>query len=340
VTASWHYHAPDGTFRKVLPPDRARCEVAGWQAVASLLPVPRLREVREAADGCEVVYDDVFASGRSRGLLADSINAADRHPGQAAAVAALVDRVCDDLLTAAWATGKTSRLGDCVPDLYAARLTPGGRLDRWYTWPPLPAWPVCGQRLDLDDLARRTWVVQGRALGSGWPAALTGLRAALAGHTRWATAITQGDVTEPNITEPLCWLDFEHAGRNALAGDAANFLWYLLGMGGWLVPAYQPAVYARTLRTPVPPGSRARHRPPAHDSQVHRDRLHLAGTGRSARRAHRAAAPARWRPRDRPGPGRRRRRRTAALPYCADTLGHPPAAAQRAPRLSMPGQTH
>jgi hypothetical protein len=255
VTATWHYHAADGTFRKVLPPDRARREVAGWQAVASLLPVPRLREVREAADGCEVVYDDVFAPGRSRGLLADSINAADRHPGQAAAVAALVDRVCDDLLTAARATGETSRLGDCVPDLYAARLAPGGRLDRWYTWPPLPAWPVDGQRLDLDDLGRRTWVVQGRALGSGWPAVLAGLRVALAGHTRWATAITQGDVTEPNITEPLCWLDFEHAGRNALAGDAANFLWYLLGMGGWLVPAYQPAVYARTLRTPVPPAA-------------------------------------------------------------------------------------
>jgi len=29
----------------------------------------------------------------------------------------------------------------------------------------------------------------------------------------------------------MCWLDFEHAGRNALAGDVANFLWYLLGMG-------------------------------------------------------------------------------------------------------------
>jgi hypothetical protein len=69
---------------------------------------------------------------------------------------------------------------------------------------------------------------------------------------RWITAISQGDPTEPNITEPLYWLDFEHAGRNALAADLANFLWYLLGMGGWLVPAYQPHVYQRTLRTPFP----------------------------------------------------------------------------------------
>jgi len=255
VTATRHYHAPDGTFRKVLPLDRARREVVGWRAVARLLPVPRLRDVRDVADGCEVVYEDVFASGRCCELLADSINTAARHLGEAGAVRALVDRVCDDLLTAAGATGVTARLEECVPDLYAERLVPGGRLDRWYTCPPRPAWVVDGQRLDLGDLARRTWVVDGRTLGCRWPAALTGLRSALAGHTRWTTAITQGDVTEPNITDPLCWLDFEHAGRNALAGDVANFLWYLLGMGGWLVPAYQPEVYERTLRTPVPPAA-------------------------------------------------------------------------------------
>ena len=255
MTATRNYHAPDGTFRKVLPPDRARREVAGWRAVATMFPVPLLRDVRDVADGCEVVYEDVFASGRCRWLLADSINSADRHPGDAGAVRALVDRVCDDLLTAAEATGVSGRLEECVPDLYAERLDPGGRLDRWYTCPPRPAWVIDGQRLDLCDLASRTWVVNGRALGCGWPAALTGLRSVLAGHTRWATAITQGDVTEPNITDPLCWLDFEYAGRNALAGDVANFLWYLLGMGGWLVPAYQPEVYARTLRIPLPPAA-------------------------------------------------------------------------------------
>ena len=110
-----------------------------------------------------------------------------------------------------------------------------------------------GQRVDLADLASRTLVTGGRELGSGWPVALPELRSVLAEHSRWATAITQGDVTEPNITEPLCWLDFEHAGRNVLAADIANFLWYLLGMGGWLVPAYQADVYKRTLRAPVPP---------------------------------------------------------------------------------------
>ena len=253
MSATRHYHAPDGTFRKVLAPERARREVAGWQAAARTLPVPRLLGAREVADGCEIVYEDVFASGRCTGVLADCINDADRDPSRIPAVRGLVSQVCDGLLAATEATGKVSRLDSCVPDLHAARLVPGGRLDRWYTRPPRLAWVLGGQQVDLADLASRTLVAGGRELGSGWPVALPKLRSVLAEHTRWATAITQGDVTEPNITEPLCWLDFEHAGRNVLAADIANFLWYLLGMGGWLVPAYQADVYERTLRTPVPP---------------------------------------------------------------------------------------
>jgi hypothetical protein len=146
VTATRHYHAADGTFRKVLPADRARREVAGQRAVAGLLPVPRLLDVRDVGDGCEIVYEDVFASGRCAGLLADRINAADRDPGQVPAVRALVSQVCDDLLAAAGATGAMSGLDACVPDLHVARLAPGGRLDRWYTCPPHPAWVLAGFR--------------------------------------------------------------------------------------------------------------------------------------------------------------------------------------------------
>ncbi|MFD6226884.1 hypothetical protein ACFWFZ_08380 [Streptomyces sp. NPDC060232] len=36
-------------------------------------------------------------------------------------------------------------------------------------------------------------------------------------------------------------------------GEAANLLWYLMALGGWLVPRYQPDVYARTLRLALPP---------------------------------------------------------------------------------------
>ncbi|MGW0392570.1 hypothetical protein ACWDYJ_17055 [Streptomyces sp. NPDC003042] len=70
----------------------------------------------------------------------------------------------------------------------------------------------------------------------------------MAPDRRWLAGLTQGDPTEPNIADPLCWLDFEFAGRNTAVGEAANLLWYLMALGGWLVPDYQPDVYARTLR--------------------------------------------------------------------------------------------
>jgi hypothetical protein len=253
VTTTKYCHAPDGTFRKILPRNQARRELAGRRMVAELMPVPRLVGIRQVADGCEIIYEDVFASGRCASLLADCINTADRDHTRLPEVSALVHHVCDSLLAAAQATGSIRTLGECVPDLHAARLAAGGRLDRWYTRPPHPAWVIDGQRLGPAELASRTLVANGHQIGSGWPVDLRELRSALDGRTRWVTAITQGDVTEPNIAQPLCWLDFEHAGRNALASDVANFLWYLLGMGGWLVPAYEPSVYARTLRSPVPP---------------------------------------------------------------------------------------
>lgn len=89
-------------------------------------------------------------------------------------------------------------------------------------------------RLNLPEVIRDTWEL-------------------LAGHGQWITAATQGDPTEPNIAEPLCWLDFEYAGRNTLAGEITTLLWYLLAMGGWLVPVFQPKVYARTLRLALRP---------------------------------------------------------------------------------------
>jgi hypothetical protein len=127
VTATRYYHAPDGTFRKVLPHDQARREVAGWKAVSGLLPVPHLQAARDTGGECELIYADVFATGRSTRLLADSINAADREPKLAATVRTLVGNICDSLLTATEATRSVATLGECVPDLHLARLQPGGR---------------------------------------------------------------------------------------------------------------------------------------------------------------------------------------------------------------------
>lgn len=143
----------------------------------------------------------------------------------------MINAICDTWLSVADATGRPAPLAECVVALYADRLRPGGRLDGWYG-----SDQPCTIRT-----ARGTYAVT-------MPSVLESIRTTLAPDSVWPTAITQGDPTEPNIADPLCWLDFEHAGRNTLAGEAANLLWYLLGMGGWLVPAYQPITYMRTLQ--------------------------------------------------------------------------------------------
>ncbi|HEX6470649.1 MAG TPA: hypothetical protein VF069_16235 [Streptosporangiaceae bacterium] len=128
----------------------------------------------------------------------------------------------------------------------------GRRLDTWYLDTD-PAITIEDTQITTCELAQRRLTVNGRPLKVDLPQIIIATRQTLAPDSRWLTAITQGDPTEPNIADPLCWLDFEHAGRNALAGEAANLLWYLMGMGGWLVPRYQPATYHRTLRLALPP---------------------------------------------------------------------------------------
>jgi 8-oxo-dGTP pyrophosphatase MutT (NUDIX family) len=230
MSALRSYHADDGTFHKVFTAAGARQEIEGWKAIARLLPAPRLLDVRDVADGTELVYDDVFATGRCVRLLADTITAADVDSAQVGAVETLVNAMCDSWHASLKVTGTCPPLRATVPALYTARLAPGGRLERWYAGqPPFTV----------------TTATTSRTIHPGM--LLAELRNTLHPDSRWLSAITQGDPTEPNIAEPLCWLDFEHAGLGALAGQIANALWYLLAMGGWLVPAYQPATYARTL---------------------------------------------------------------------------------------------
>jgi 8-oxo-dGTP pyrophosphatase MutT (NUDIX family) len=143
-------------------------------------------------------------------------------------------------------SGRRAALTDCVSALYTDRMRPGGRIDRWYR----PGARLGGIR--AAALSGYRLVVNGRQYRLDLAELIAWLRVALT-HGQWQTSVSQGDPTEPNIAYPLCWLDFEHAGRNSLAGDAAILVWYLLGMGGWLVPTYRPATYRRTLRRPLPP---------------------------------------------------------------------------------------
>ncbi|MFF3782808.1 hypothetical protein [Streptomyces sp. NPDC001933] len=218
--------------------------------------------------------------------MGDVIALADRDPAVQPRLDRLVDGVCADLRAAAEETGEGVPLAECVPDLYLDRIRPGGRLDCWYLRRDLPiALPHTDTTLTLQELADFILIANGRQLTLNVADTIDSLRRVLAPDHRRLAGLTQGDPTEPNIADPLCWLDFEFAGRNTVEGEAANLLWYLMALGGWLVPRYQSDVYARTLRRALPPLARPR----IEHLELHQNSRHIdvryswnTGPGRSA----------------------------------------------------------
>lgn len=264
---------PTGAFHKpVATREQAGAEAKGWTRLASRIAVPALHGQIALPDRQILVYEDVFATGRCELLMGDVIALADRDPAVQPRLDRLVDGVCADLRAAAEETGKSVPLSECVPDLYLDRVRPGGRLDRWYLRRDLPlALPLTDTTLTLRELAGFTLTANDRQLTLNVGDTIDSLRHALTPDSRRLAGLTQGDPTEPNIADPLCWLDFEFAGRNTVAGEAANLLWYLMALGGWLVPRYQPDVYARTLRLALPPLSRPR----IEHLELHRSSRHI-----------------------------------------------------------------
>ncbi|MCJ0868566.1 hypothetical protein [Streptomyces sp. AP-93] len=252
--------APAATFHKAAASrEQGATEAKGWAQLAPRIEVPALHGQIFLPDRQLLAYEDVFATGRCELLMGDVIALADRDPAERPRLNHLVDGVCADLRAAAEETGKRVPLADCVPDLYLDRIRPGGRLDRWHLRRDLPiALPHTETTLTLRELADFTLTANGRQLTLNAADIIDSLRHALAPDRRWLAGLTQGDPTEPNVADPLCWLDFEFAGRNTAVGEAANLLWYLMALGGWLVPDYQPDVYARTLRLALPPQTRPR----------------------------------------------------------------------------------
>ncbi|MEU9339366.1 hypothetical protein AB0D49_40540 [Streptomyces sp. NPDC048290] len=248
-----HPHPPH--FRKTLPAGKVTMEESGWLQVAGRLQVPALLDrTRLDAHTDVITYENVFHSGRCRILLGDLIALADHGRADPAD---LIDAVCDDLIAMAASTGRTMPLSACVSALYADRIRPAGRVDTWYLNPDLTLPDTAtGRSIPVASLTGYTATVNDIPLILDVPAAIDAARTALHPDSQWATAITQGDPTEPNIAASAsgaCWLDFEHAGRNTLAGEIGNLLWYLLALGGWLVPTYQPDIHTRTLHHHLPP---------------------------------------------------------------------------------------
>ncbi|MFD8634694.1 hypothetical protein [Streptomyces sp. NPDC059533] len=245
----------DAVFTKDFPHRTAAMgEVLGHRLMEHRLSVPRLHGLHDGPDGSHVVFDDVFAQGRCELLLGDLIALADRDPSHIPRLVELVEAVCRDLTTA-FTHERRYPLSSCVPTLYADRIRPGGRLDAWYLKPGHSVVPAGGNvpALTVADLADHTITVNGRPLTINLPDIVRTTRQILTPDSSWVSGHTQGDPTEPNIADPLCWLDFALAGLNTLPGEAANLLWYLMGLGGWLVPTYQPDTYHRTMRRALPP---------------------------------------------------------------------------------------
>lgn len=240
-------------FRKILSGAEAGAEAAGWREISQHLAAPALLRRSTTGDRHTLIYEDVFAEGRCHLLLGDVIALADRDPTVVPRVEDLVDGICRDLCRVTERTGRVARLADCVPNLYHDRIRPGARIDAWYVRQDVPIAIPNAPTMSLAALSKYDLTVNGfpRSLDIG--RLIPEVRRVLSPDSRWMTALTQGDPTEPNVAEPLCWLDFGCAGRNTLAGEIANLLWYLLAMGGWLVPNYQPEVYARTLRLSLEP---------------------------------------------------------------------------------------
>ncbi|MEW2620683.1 hypothetical protein [Streptomyces sp. NPDC048106] len=261
--------------------EQAGAEAKGWARLASRIVVPALHGQIALPDRQFLAYEDVFATDRCELLMGDVIALADRDPAMQPRLDRLVGGVCADLRAAAEETGKSVPLAECIPALYLDRIRPGGRLDRWYLRRDLPlALPHTDTTLTLRELADFTLTANGRQLTVNVADTIDSLRLALAPDRRRPAGMTQGDPTEPNIADPLCWLDFEFAGRNTVAGEAANLLWYLMALGGWLVPRYQPDVYARTLRLALPPLSRPRiEHLELHQSNRHIDVRYSWNTG-------------------------------------------------------------
>ncbi|MEU9617580.1 hypothetical protein [Streptomyces sp. NPDC048155] len=279
--------AAAGTFHKpAATREQAEAEVKGWTQLASRIAVPGLHGQTSLPDRQFLAYEDVFATGRCELLMGDVIALADRDPAVLSRLDRLVTGACADLRAAAEESGRRVPLAECVPDLYLDRIRPGGRLDRWYLRRDLPiALPHTDTTLTLRELADFTLTANGRQLTLNVADIIDSLRHFLAPDRSWLAGLTQGDPTEPNIADPLCWLDFEFAGRNTAAGEAANLLWYLMALGGWLVPRYQPDVYARTLRLALPPLTR----PHIEHLELHQGSRHIdvryswnTGPGRTA----------------------------------------------------------
>lgn len=214
-------------------------EVRGHAALAPHYRVPRLYFRIRVPGGALLGYERL-PGGRDRGLLLDLLNR-DGETGTR-----LLDEYLDELTrsyrTVMRATCEQVPPGEVIGKLYRDRALPGGRLDDYYANVDFPLTDApSGPR--IRDLARHGITVNGVHHPLDWSKTLSWLREEFQRPEPVWSAISQGDPTDVNLAVPLAWFDHDTGGRNAIAGEFANFCWYTCVLGGWLVPTYNPGAF-------------------------------------------------------------------------------------------------
>ncbi|GAA0981697.1 hypothetical protein GCM10009551_025330 [Nocardiopsis tropica] len=219
--------------------DEARAEVRGHRLLSDWYPVPALHYRARLLGRTVLVYERLPVD-TDRGLLLDLLNTPDT------ADHAPLDGYMREL-TSTYLRVFTETAELCPPSavagkLYRDRAIPGGRLDHYYADHDLPlTGTVDGP--EFSDLAQTGMYVNGSHYQLDWSGALRWLRTAFDSPV-WSV-ISQGDPTDVNLAVPLAWLDYDTAGRNAIAGEIANFSFYMTVLGGWLVPTLNPEAFTQ-----------------------------------------------------------------------------------------------
>lgn len=231
-------------FIKILPNRReAAAERAGHRRLRDLYDVPRLVGHRALGRHTVHAYERVGDGRSDSGLLLDDINTADLtgdfHP---------LDKTLNALFnrydTVIRQTLQRVHPQHTVTKLYADRAGEGGRLDRYYGHDPDLLIIPGGGSIRPSQLHELQLVVNGKTRRIDFAATVRWLRRTYSSeHSIWA-GLTQGDPTDLNLGPGPIWFDYDTGGLNALAGEFADFLWYQLIQGGWLVPAYNAAAFA------------------------------------------------------------------------------------------------
>ncbi|MFJ9554080.1 hypothetical protein ACIRPH_09700 [Nocardiopsis sp. NPDC101807] len=249
----------------------AHAEVRGHRFLRPWYPVPDLhRHIR--LPGRTVVVYERLPVGSDRGLLLDLLNTPD--DGDHTDLDSYLLQLTSTYLRVFTETARLSPPEAVVGKLYRSRARPGGRLDHYYADQD-PALTDTEDGPRFSDLARTGLYVNGRHHRLDWAETITWLRDAFDVPV-WSV-ISQGDPTDVNLAVPLAWLDYDTAGRNAIAGEIANFSFYTAVLGGWLVPTLNPEAFARHPATfaQLPANT------PHVSSHMHAGTLHIRFTDRS-----------------------------------------------------------